>query len=266
MRQETVDTIKGDGFVAEIYCDECPENPREEWDNVGKLYCKGHSGWSSRDYSDTRLIQPFKSPVGESLIVGGDGKLKPAQSPRRVSIASSPEDAAQTAWEECRGGGIAFSVADSGGQDWWFGLESESPLVFDYLNEWDDRDATERIKGIEASEFRGVWWISAKDIVKECPKKSRRAQVEWALRMAKWELDTFNQWTAGEVYGVCIKALTEDGEGEEEIGEEVDSCWGFYGIDYARGEAARMLKDCEDSTREDREKLALMESTEGAGI
>lgn len=44
------------------------------------------------------------------------------------------------------------------------------------------------------------------------------------------EVETYSQWANGEVYGYIIK---------DEDGEEIDSCWGFYGIDYCKEEAER---------------------------
>lgn len=56
-----------------------------------------------------------------------------------------------------------------------------------------------------------------------------RAMAERDLKGQVAELD---QWLRGDVWGYVI---------EDEDGEHVDSCWGFYGIEYAKQEAADAL-------------------------
>jgi len=59
--------------------------------------------------------------------------------------------------------------------------------------------------------------------------KERLALAEEVLR---GEVEEYDQYLSGDVWGFVI----EDAEGEH-----IDSCWGFYGLDYARGEATRAL-------------------------
>ena len=42
------------------------------------------------------------------------------------------------------------------------------------------------------------------------------------------EVDAYDRYLTGDVWGYVI---------EDEDGEHLDSCWGFYGLDYAREEA-----------------------------
>ena len=44
------------------------------------------------------------------------------------------------------------------------------------------------------------------------------------------EVDTYDQYIRGDIYGFIISEVTTDEEGNE-IKEEVDSCWIFYGYD-----------------------------------
>lgn len=46
------------------------------------------------------------------------------------------------------------------------------------------------------------------------------------------QIEQLDQWLQGDVWGYVI---------EDEDGEHIDSCWGFYGIDYAKQEAAAAL-------------------------
>ena len=59
--------------------------------------------------------------------------------------------------------------------------------------------------------------------------KKLLARVEGYLRS---EVETYDQYTSGQVYGFIVReAPTVDEDGEEAEGEEIDSCWGFYGSD-----------------------------------
>lgn len=58
----------------------------------------------------------------------------------------------------------------------------------------------------------------------------RRAQIETSLR---GEVETLDQYLTGDVWGYTIT--------EDETGEIVDSCWGFYGRDECEKEAQDVL-------------------------
>lgn len=55
---------------------------------------------------------------------------------------------------------------------------------------------------------------------------------EWLQNQIEQDVKTFDQYLTGDVYGIII---------EDKDGEEIDSCWGFYGFDYAKQEAEEML-------------------------
>ena len=60
---------------------------------------------------------------------------------------------------------------------------------------------------------------------------SMRKALYYARQCAKGEIETFLAWAEGEVYGYIV---------EDEDGEHLDSCWGYYGDDgrkYAEQEA-----------------------------
>lgn len=47
-------------------------------------------------------------------------------------------------------------------------------------------------------------------------------------KVAESHVETWNQYLSGDVYGYTVEGPN---------GEDIDSCWGFYGFDYARAEA-----------------------------
>ena len=55
-------------------------------------------------------------------------------------------------------------------------------------------------------------------------------------------VDTWNMYLSGDVWGYVIETLSDD----DTDGENVDSCWGFYGLDFARKEAQDAAKYYQD--------------------
>jgi len=67
-----------------------------------------------------------------------------------------------------------------------------------------------------------------------------------AADLLRGEVETMDTYVSGEVYGWAV----------ERDGEDVDSVWGFYGLDYAREEGSRALDwAIETARREHEEKL-----------
>lgn len=64
---------------------------------------------------------------------------------------------------------------------------------------------------------------------KVCTKK----MMEKALEILHSEVETYDQYLLGDVYGYVIK---------DEAGEVVDSCWGFYGRELAEQEGKAALE------------------------
>jgi hypothetical protein len=71
-----------------------------------------------------------------------------------------------------------------------------------------------------------------------------RAWIEEALR---GELAVWNQYGQNDVYGYVV---------EDERGAHVDSCWGFYGEDYAREEASDALTAAVEARKERQQEIA----------
>lgn len=60
------------------------------------------------------------------------------------------------------------------------------------------------------------------------------------------EITEYRQWADGDVYGYVVEELTgwtndDDAEKTMQTWEEVDSCWGYYGYEYASSEAKSAL-------------------------
>ena len=55
--------------------------------------------------------------------------------------------------------------------------------------------------------------------------------------MAGQACDTYNQWACGDVWGAIVEDITDI-----DRPVHLDSCWGFYGLEYARNEGLTMLE------------------------
>jgi hypothetical protein len=65
-------------------------------------------------------------------------------------------------------------------------------------------------------------------------KRVTKAIRERAYDLMVAEVEEYDQFLRGDVYGVIV---------EDAKGEEIDSCWGFYGFEYAKQEAERMIDE-----------------------
>lgn len=73
------------------------------------------------------------------------------------------------------------------------------------------------------SGFAGLFYISKKDVREIFLCKHVTAKIEKIVEEnMQGELETYNQWLAGETYGFRIVDAN---------GNQLDSCWGFYGSD-----------------------------------
>ncbi len=86
---------------------------------------------------------------------------------------------------------------------------------------------------------RSGWvYCTKKKAIAEFGKKVLTEKVrEAALRCLQGEVETFAQYLRGEVYGYIVERVERDEDGDIVDTEHLDSCWGFYGLEYAIEEA-----------------------------
>ncbi len=75
------------------------------------------------------------------------------------------------------------------------------------------------------SEWAGRWHNGKCVSVAKKFTKAVRART---IKYLQQEVETYDQYLTGQVYGYVI---------EDSDGDDVDSCWGFFGLDYAISEA-----------------------------
>lgn len=83
---------------------------------------------------------------------------------------------------------------------------------------------------------RSGWvYCTREKAIAEFGKKLLTKKVrEAALKCLQGEVETFAQYLEGDVYGYIVERVIRDEDGEEIDTEELDSCWGMYGLDYAK--------------------------------
>lgn len=109
---------------------------------------------------------------------------------------------------------------------------------------WDDRNGTELRVADTWDEADGWIYATAESVAETMGTTATGEQIRAALEQ---ELEEWQRWAQGDVYGVVVTGPD---------GETVDSCWGFYGHEYALEEAARMLDDAIETEREEAAKVA----------
>lgn len=98
--------------------------------------------------------------------------------------------------------------------------------------------------GTDADKLAG---LLAEALTDECKEK--------AQKYMRGEIETWEQYFQGDVYGVVV---------HDKNGEVLDSCWGFYGYDYAKDECASMGKACVDHVAKEARKAAAKRKREAA--
>ena len=80
--------------------------------------------------------------------------------------------------------------------------------------------------------------------------KERREQI---LRSLEGEIETFDSYCRGEVYGFVV---------EDEEGEEIDACGGYYGDEGMKDAIydAKNIVECELERRKKEERIAMMDA------
>ena len=97
----------------------------------------------------------------------------------------------------------------------------------------------------------GIAWMSKEAAISNWGKKAMTPKVrEKAIAYIEGHIKTFDQWVQGDVWGYQIK---------DENDEVVDSCWGFFGQDYAEQEMLEALAGYQQDAN-DADNLAMVQA------
>lgn len=196
--EHAVATASDDKYTLAIYVDEDPQNPRE-WDNLGKMIC-WHSRYNLGDEQQTDDPNDWLIELAAPLEDVPIDRLKDF---RRV-------------WKILTKHLVILPLAllDHSGLHMWVG---KGPHWSD-TSGWDSGQV-------------GWIYMTREQILRESPQTYKNPKAnrvtqkmrEWAEKVLEQEVEAYNQYLNGDVYGFV---LYEKQEGEL---KGIDSCWGFYG-------------------------------------
>ena len=97
----------------------------------------------------------------------------------------------------------------------------------------------------------GFAFIPRDEFLKEFEKKRvTKTLKEKANEILLSEVQTYNQYLTGEVYGYVIKDI--------ETEEVKESCWGFFGLEYVEKEATSIANGLKHTEKENKNQLQLV--------
>lgn len=203
--------MDGTLYRARAIHDEHAESPRE-WDNTCAMVCE-HRHYNLGDYKD-----------GSSQAIAA------------VRASRFYRDT----WEDSESGtfrhnGATYDTLDlSYAPDLWQAVQMCEDIISTPLYLFDHSGLS-----ISTGAFSCPWdsgqvgfAFVSKAHLKECQGKTRwtPALKQWARKMIECEVETYDSYLRGEVYGYIAERATEwDESGEPIEWDEIDSCWGYYG-------------------------------------
>lgn len=191
-----------DGVRLKIIADSDPSNPRTEYDNLAVLCCD-HRRYNLGDYETSH---------------------DDAAAAIRASRDYRPS------WEDYDGEGLDFSS----GPDLFTAIQRCTDIVWLPLYLYDHSGIT-----MSTGKFSCPWdsgqvgfaFITRERALSEYGGKILTAATRAkALALIVGEVETYDMYLTGDVWGYVL---------EDADGEQIDSLWGCYGLDYAREEGER---------------------------
>jgi hypothetical protein len=185
-----LETYASPDYRLSIYQDDCAENPRS-WDTFGRMAC-WHSRYDLGDKNDYGTPRDFLADL---------------------AIAA----------------GMSAEMADEASKSELLDRINQSQIILIPLHLYDHGGIT-----ISASPFSCPWdsgqvgWMYAtpEQIRAEFGRRITKRVIEKAQKLMLSELEVYDQYLSGDVYGFSLEKKQSCGHFEE-----VDSCWGFYGAD-----------------------------------
>lgn len=87
------------------------------------------------------------------------------------------------------------------------------------------------------------FWLPAAETLASAKNYGGWTRRQFMRKRARQACDAYTQWCNGEVYGYEIERLTDCPHCGEEGRDFVDSCWGFYGLDFCLADARSALAE-----------------------
>lgn len=211
MSRRNFDTVSKGKYCAKILNDDNPINPRD-WDNLGTMVCF-HRRYSLGDYIHGRCLSESRVGKGENTF-----------------SATEPDDFLD--WLKENRAEVAiilpiFMYEHSG-------ITISTGREYPFNDRWDSGQV-------------GFIFVTKEQVRAEysCKRISKKT-LETATKVLEGEVKEYDQYLTGDVYGYQLYKITEpdfdaDSDDPEDFGEEVDSCWGYYGADCCKQEVTSLI-------------------------
>lgn len=236
------------GFDINWYYDNDPQNPRTEWDNLAHMEC-----WHRRyRLGDTPHHEDSRSFLSALVCEHATHeKLKEYLLSKKGNVwLEYIEHTSEDAERYGCSARVALGICDDYDDDYWGCEPCEKDATIDMavdqapLEYLTPDDVEELLKDelvmspVSIYDHSGVsiwlgsptcmWdsgqvgfmYLTKKDALRELGNCTEENWKERATECMEAEMKVYNCYISGDVYGFVI---------EDENGEEVDSCWGFYG-------------------------------------
>lgn len=269
------------GCTINVYYDDTPEDPRT-WDNVATFVCE-HRRYTLGDEQDIegRIDSLFNDYVPAKAIIDHFVKTRDAH-----LVPGDEDDYCDQYYEYketvCGKEYTRYIDADTSDSDDSIASDMadqldmcEKMLLLENTGEvatlpismyehsgislwlgskWGHPDAQWDCSSI------GFAFVEKKTAEKEMPQRKltdeqKNGWKQWAYAMMEGEMETYNKYVSGEVYGYMI----EDEEGDEASNSHLCGCWGFYDkdnlLEYAKNDIDTYLKEKRETRKNNLETL-----------
>lgn len=243
------------GYNINWFYDECPDSPRN-WDNVAKIICwhRRYNLGDKHNYSD---VESFLSTLIEKY--ASHDKLKEYLLSKKGNvwleyIEHTPEE------QESYGckARVALGIGENFDGDYWecSGPEEkdemidcavdQSPLEYFTSDDVEELLEDELVmcpvslydhSGLNIyigspqcrwdSGYVGFIYQTKQDTLHNLSDATEDNWKDIAMKHMEAEMETYNYYVSGQVYGYVI---------EDEEGDEIDSCWGYFGDEDAKSQ------------------------------
>jgi hypothetical protein len=93
--------------------------------------------------------------------------------------------------------------------------------------------------------FAGIW-LPDEETLASARNYGGFTRRMFLRKRARQTCEAYTQWCNGDIYGYEIERLTACPACGHEEAEALESCWGFYGLDYCRSEARAAAVEQDD--------------------
>jgi hypothetical protein len=213
MRKDAYETVESGRYYAEIVIDTDPGESPRDWDNLGTMVCF-HNRYNLGDTVDNGHHSHILSGKGENTFRDVEDFSE--------WLEENKEDIAVI---------LPLCLYDHSG------ISMSCGRGYPYNDRWDSSQV-------------GYIFVTKEELKKEYSKKICTSAIKkTAEKVLRSEVDVYSQYLTGEVYGYRLYRLTledgmelDDNDNPEDYGEELDSCYGYYGLDDLKKEITSTIK------------------------